>query len=92
MTSKLNELIISFEKFRIRNMKGGGNMEYDRPYYGLIKVLKEHKINQENAAKIINVSRNTFNQKLNRNAGRDFKLSEAKKLAQSLNITTSDFF
>lgn len=80
------------EKFRIRNQRGDENMEYERPYYGLIKILKDKKINQEDAAGIIDVSRNAFNQKLNRNAGRDFKLSEAKKLAQSLNISTSDFF
>lgn len=83
---------MKFEKFRIRNRRGDENMEYERPYYGLIKILKDKKINQEDAARIIDVSRNAFNQKLNRNAGRDFKLSEAKKLAQSLNISTSDFF
>lgn len=83
---------MKLEKFRIRNQRGDGNMEYERPYYGLIKILKDKKINQEDAARIIDVSRNAFNQKLNRNAGRDFKLNEAKKLAQSLNISTSDFF
>lgn len=67
-------------------------MEYDQPYYGLINALKANKLNQEDAAKIIHVSRSTFNQKLNRNAGRDFKLSEAKKLAQRLNISALDFF
>lgn len=67
-------------------------MKYGRPYYGLINALKISNINQEDAGKIINVSRSTFNQKLNRNAGRDFKLSEAKRLAQRLNISVSDFF
>ena len=67
-------------------------MKYDQPYYGLINALKVSNINQEEAGKIINVSRSTFNQKLNRNAGRDFKLGEAKRLAQRLNISVSDFF
>lgn len=83
---------MKFEKFRVRNLKGDESMEYDQPYYGLINALKVSNINQEEAGKIINVSRSTFNQKLNRNAGRDFKLGEAKRLAQRLNISVSDFF
>lgn len=83
---------MKLEKFRTRNLKGDENMEYERPYYGLINALKIRNINQEDAAEIIHVSRNTFNQKINRNRGRDFKLGEAKKLAQCLNISTSDFF
>ncbi|MCT6889570.1 MAG: helix-turn-helix domain-containing protein [Lactobacillus sp.] len=83
---------MKFEKFRVRNLKGDESMKYDQPYYGLINALKVSNINQEEAGKIINVSRSTFNQKLNRNAGRDFKLGEAKRLAQRLNISVSDFF
>lgn len=89
---KHEAFIIKFEKFRVRNLKGDESMKYDQPYYGLINSLKVSNLNQEDAAEIIHVSRSTFNQKLNRNGGRDFKLSEAKKLAQCLNISVSDFF
>lgn len=61
-------------------------------YYGLIKEMKKKGVTQSDLAKIIGMSPVTFNLKLNGTDGRDFKITEAKKIADFLNINFSDFF
>lgn len=58
------------------------------PYFGLIVEMKK---TQADLAKLINVDRSTFNQKLNRTNGKDFYYSEAQLIAKELNIRVSDF-
>lgn len=61
------------------------------PYFGLIVEMKKKKKTQADLAKLINVDRSTFNQKLNRTNGKDFYYSEAQLIAKELNIRVSDF-
>ena len=61
------------------------------PYFGLIVEMKKKKKTQADLAKLINVDRSTFNQKLNRTNGNDFYYSEAQLIAKELNIRVSDF-
>ena len=44
------------------------------PYFGLIVEMKKKKKTQADLAKLINVDRSTFNQKLNRTNGKDWWL------------------
>lgn len=53
--------------------------------------MKKKKKTQADLAKLINVNRSTFNQKLNRIDGKDFYYSEAQLIANELNIHVSDF-
>lgn len=61
------------------------------PYYGLMVQMKKQGKTQAELAKLIGVTRTTFNQKLNRINGKDFYYSEAKLIAARLNIAVSDF-
>lgn len=61
-------------------------------YYGLIKEMKKKGVTQSDLAKKIGISPTTFNLKINGTDGRDFKVTEAKKIADFLNIKFSDFF
>ncbi|HCX0659232.1 TPA: helix-turn-helix transcriptional regulator, partial [Staphylococcus aureus] len=48
--------------------------------------------NQKEVAKAIGMSRSLLSIKINRINGRDFTTSEAKKLADHLNVKVDDFF
>ena len=61
------------------------------PYFGLIVEMKKKKKTQADLAKLINVDRSTFNQKLNRTNGKDFYYYEAQLISKELNISVSDF-
>lgn len=65
--------------------------EKAEPYFGLMIEMKKKKKTQADLAKLINVNRSTFNQKLNRIDGKDFYYSEAQLIANELNIHVSDF-
>lgn len=65
--------------------------EKAEPYFGLMIEMKKQKRTQSELAKLINVNRSTFNQKLNRINGKDFYYSEAQLIAKKLNIHVSDF-
>lgn len=65
--------------------------EKAEPYFGLMIEMKKKKKTQADLAKLINVNRSTFNQKLNRIDGKDFYYSEAQLIAKELNIHVSDF-
>lgn len=61
-------------------------------YYGLLKEMKKKGVTQAELAKLIKISPVTFNLKVNGTDGRDFKVTEAKKIADFLGIKFSDFF
>lgn len=65
--------------------------EKAEPYYGLMIKMKKKGETQASLAELIGVNRTTFNQKLNRINGKDFYYSEAKQIADCLNISVSDF-
>ncbi len=65
--------------------------EKAEPYYGLMIEMKRQKKTQSELAKLINVNRSTFNQKLNRINGKDFYYSEASLIAHALHMQVSDF-
>lgn len=65
--------------------------EKAEPYFGLMIEIKKQKKTQAYLARLINVDRSTFNQKLNRTDGKDFYYSEAQLIAKNLHIQVSDF-
>lgn len=67
------------------------NQQMKQPYYGLINMMKIKHLTQKEAANIIGISTSTFNLKINRRNGRDFKLDEAKKIAEELKISAEEF-
>ena len=62
------------------------------PYFGLMVEMKKQGKTQSDLAKLINVNRTTFNQKINRVGGKDFYLSEARMIADELHIQVSNFY
>lgn len=62
------------------------------PYFGLMVEMKKQGKTQKDLAKLINVNRTTFSQKLNRVGGKDFYYSEARMIADDLHIKISNFY
>lgn len=66
--------------------------DYAQPYFLLKSLLDRKGISQGELAKSVGIDRSTFNLKINRADGRDFKLSEAILIAKKLNVKVDDFF
>lgn len=62
------------------------------PYHHLKFEMSKQGIQQKDLAELLDKDVSTMNQKINRSSGRDFTLSEAKKVADFLNIDLDDFF
>lgn len=63
-----------------------------KPYYKLKNIMDMQGYSQEKMAQVIKMPYTTFNLKINRKNGRDFKVSEAAKIAEELNINIGDFY
>lgn len=66
--------------------------EYEKPYFGLMDLMKRNGVTQTELAKELNMDRATFNVKINRSSGRDFTFTEAIKISQVLSTPMDDFF
>ncbi|EUH85007.1 hypothetical protein Q099_02651, partial [Staphylococcus aureus M1020] len=62
------------------------------PYLKIKSLIALKGTNQKEVAKAIGMSRSLLSIKINRINGRDFTTSEAKKLADHLNVKVDDFF
>lgn len=60
-------------------------------YYKFNAWLKENRINQEEVADLIGVTRITLNKKIN-GSGSDFTLTEVRTIANHFHINANDFF
>lgn len=65
---------------------------FEKPYFGLMDLMKRQGITQGEMADRLQMDRATFNIKINRNNGRDFTLSEALKISQELKTALDNFF
>lgn len=54
--------------------------------------MVRNEIIQSEMAKKIDMDRSTFNLKINRTNGKDFRLCEAIQIAEILNVKVDDFF
>ncbi|MCD8832721.1 helix-turn-helix domain-containing protein [Staphylococcus arlettae] len=63
-----------------------------KPYEEIKKLIKNRNTTQKKVAECIGMSRTLLNIKINRVGGRDFTTTEAKKLADYLNVKVDDFF
>lgn len=61
-------------------------------YENLKHIMVVKNLKQSEVAEAIGMDRTTFNIKLNRYDGRDFKLSEAVKISEFLEVSINDFF
>ncbi|MBG9983308.1 helix-turn-helix transcriptional regulator [Aerococcaceae bacterium DSM 111022] len=66
--------------------------EHNKPYFGLMDIMKRKRITQEQLANTLGMDRATFNVKINRTNGRDFTFSEAMKIAVELQEVAEKFF
>lgn len=64
----------------------------DKPYFGLMDLMKRKGITQNEMADKLGMDRSTFNLKINRTRGRDFTLGEAVQMAKILNESIDAFF
>ncbi|WP_086037233.1 helix-turn-helix transcriptional regulator [Staphylococcus aureus] len=64
----------------------------DKPYLKIKSLIALKGTNQKEVAKAIGMSRSLLSIKINRINGRDFTTSEAKKLADHLNVKVDVFF
>lgn len=62
------------------------------PYYQLKMVMDKKKVSQKEIAGLLGLNVSSVNEKINRTSGRDFSLSEAKQVAEYLNVKLNDFF
>lgn len=65
---------------------------YEKPYYGLMDLMKRSGITQEKMSKELEMDRATFNVKINRTNGRDFTFTEAMKISKVLSEPAENFF
>ncbi|HHW5248645.1 TPA: helix-turn-helix transcriptional regulator [Staphylococcus aureus] len=64
----------------------------EKPYLKIKSLIALRGTNQKEVAKAIGMSRSLLSIKINRINGRDFTTSEAKKLADFLEVKVDDFF
>lgn len=63
-----------------------------KPYYGLMDIMKRQGVTQNDLSAFLGMDRSTFNLKINRGRDRDFTLSEAVKISEKLGRPLDDFF